>query len=1540
MRPILTTLLAALGLACFTPVHAATPILAAGNSHAIAVNENGVGVAWGSDQYGQLGQGRNVAYATQRVISPGVQFRAVAAGFSHALAVDLAGNVWAWGSNNSAQLGIRTSGGQTVLSQTTPAVVSGVAGAREVAAGSGYSAALLADRTVWMWGAVLGGTGADFVPRRIVELDGTVTLSGGQGHLLALKADGSVWAMGSNSVRQLGDGTTTSRAVPVQVIAGGVRQIAAGPCQSLAVRNDGTLLSWGSTGCSSSQGSGVPTVVAGAANIISIAPTQGNNYAGTMAGLVHEFGDAQAFGTPVSDSLFTGVVGMAGYNTLYMLKGNGTLAAYAIRSGAASNPVFNELGELCNGAFDSTSLSNTLQAAGGIARFAALGNGLLTLASDGTLRGCGDNTLGAMGDGSTLLSLAPRAIPGLPANVTAIANGQNFSLARTADGRVYAWGNNQNGQLGFGDRVPRSVPTLVPGLSNVTSIAAGSTFSLFGFGTGTVSYSGALSQFTTVSVPTGIAGISGAANPGAVAATSNSGHVLRDDGLVLSFGSGAQGQLGNGSTANSATPVQAVGIAQIVELKAGGTSIVARDSAGNVYGWGSNGSGALCIAGATFISSPTRIMALGSSVSRMAVGVLFSLYIEAGLVKVCGTNAVGQLGINDTATASSTTPVQALSIVNGEAIAAGGSTVFASRTDGLVFGWAGNYASINGGAVGDGASATRYRPVSVLAAGDGGTLESNNWFLDLKPSVATSVPAAIAPKVLVSATTSGSSNDLSLVAKTSYKQADLNKTVSNFAIGLVPRRFVNIIVNTLTSRRLPVAKADSDLVLVQLTPTGWQVVTGQLTAVTTNVATASGSSNTILRNLNTSLITGGGAFCVGYGTDANDMLNSGNLAEVLTLPGAATTSGGLPCLKSGAYLTGPDTSIVGQSTTFNATVIGAEPTNGSLTLRNGTTQIGAPLALTPQNAAVAVASFTQALAGPAVYALTASYSGDGGNNPAATSQAHAHSVLNDIAVTLSGPTSAAEGVTVTFTATVSAGATGTIQFKDAGSNLGSPVTIVGNQASISTNQLIIGTHSITAAYSGDASNAARTSIALSFNVTGTPPGVPTIEVSAGNNQSATVNGTFGTPIKVLVKDPAMQPAANVLVAFAAPTSGASATLSAVNVLTAADGTAQVNATANTSDGTYMITATIPSGASTSFMLTNVPAPDTTPDAFSFSAQSGVPLNTPITSSSITVAGINTASPISVTGGEYSIGCTSSFTSAPGTVRNGETVCVRHTSSSSPGGSVSTTLTIGGVSSTFSSTASAVDPNADGDGDGVPNGVEATLGLNASVKDNDIFATTSLGARLFAMQQYRDFLAREGDQGGIDFWTNAIVTGAQTRAAMIENYFNSAEFQAAVAPATRLYFAAFLRVPDYGGLTFWTAQFKAGVPLASIGNSFATSPEFVQRYGNLDNTGFVNQVYMNVLQRPGDAAGVAFWVGQLNAGVSRGTVLTSFSESPEYQARIYNSVYVCMMYVGMLRRAPDQGGFEFWKGFMDGGQSGQALINSFLPAQEYRARFLP
>ncbi|MGB1560245.1 MAG: pre-peptidase C-terminal domain-containing protein [Sinimarinibacterium flocculans] len=92
-----------------------------------------------------------------------------------------------------------------------------------------------------------------------------------------------------------------------------------------------------------------------------------------------------------------------------------------------------------------------------------------------------------------------------------------------------------------------------------------------------------------------------------------------------------------------------------------------------------------------------------------------------------------------------------------------------------------------------------------------------------------------------------------------------------------------------------------------------------------------------------------------------------------------------------------------------------------------------------------------------------------------------------------------------------------------------------------------------------------------------------------------------------------------------------------------------------------------------------------PDPFSFTDQFDVPLSSVRTSNTVTISGLTGPVPVNVSGGTYSIGCTGSFTGAAGSVENGDTICVRHTSAATGGTTVNTTLTVGGGVDTFSST---------------------------------------------------------------------------------------------------------------------------------------------------------------------------------------------------------------------------------------------------------------
>jgi hypothetical protein len=207
------------------------------------------------------------------------------------------------------------------------------------------------------------------------------------------------------------------------------------------------------------------------------------------------------------------------------------------------------------------------------------------------------------------------------------------------------------------------------------------------------------------------------------------------------------------------------------------------------------------------------------------------------------------------------------------------------------------------------------------------------------------------------------------------------------------------------------------------------------------------------------------------------------------------------------------------------------------------------------------------------------------------------------------------------------------------------------------------------------------------------------------------------------------------------------------------------------------------------------------------------------------------------------------------------------------------------------------------------------------------------------QQYVDFLGRPADAAALSSWSAALQSGQATPATLVSALVGSTEFAYLVRPVARLYLAYFGRSPDAAGLAYWVGQLRAGAPLANVSNSFAGSQEFATRYGALDNRGFVERVYANVLGRSPDLGGLTYWLGQLlNGLLNRGGVMTGFSESSEYRSKTATQVDVSTVYLGLLRRAPDPAGLTYWVGQLRAGVPLSTLVASIVGSAEYGARF--
>jgi alpha-tubulin suppressor-like RCC1 family protein len=226
----------------------------------------------------------------------------------------------------------------------------------------------------------------------------------------------------------------------------------------------------------------------------------------------------------------------------------------------------------------------------------------LVLLEDGTVRAFGDNSLGQLGDGSTDDRSYPVQALGL-GDIVQVAAGSKHSLALERDGTVWAWGRNEYGNLGQGaiDLLPHATPTQVPGLTGVVQLASGRDHilalradgSLYAWGlnqNGQVGV-GTSGDGTDVHAPAQVA-IGGTVV--AVSADGNCSFATRDDGSALGWGQNFNGQLGIGGddTTDRNAPLDPVALPLVVDVEPGATHAVGLTGNGAFYtwGWSTNGS--------------------------------------------------------------------------------------------------------------------------------------------------------------------------------------------------------------------------------------------------------------------------------------------------------------------------------------------------------------------------------------------------------------------------------------------------------------------------------------------------------------------------------------------------------------------------------------------------------------------------------------------------------------------------------------------------------------------------------------------------------------------------------------------------------------------------------------------------------------------------------------------------------------------------------------------------------------------------------------
>jgi alpha-tubulin suppressor-like RCC1 family protein/Tol biopolymer transport system component len=324
----------------------------------------------------------------------------------------------------------------------------------------------------------------------------------------------------------------------------------------------------------------------------------------------------------------------------------------------------------------------------------------------------GNNNNGQLGNGTTTNSSVPVQVS--ISGVSSIAAGGTHNLALKSGGLVWAWGDNGDGELGNGSFANSSIPVQVSGLSGIIAISAGEYHSLALKSDGTVwawgfNGNGQLGDGNNLetNIPVQVSSLSGIT---AISAGLFHSLALKSDGTIWSWGYNHDGELGNGNTTDSNLPVQVTGFTGVTAIAAGGYHSLALKS-GLVWAWGYNAAGEL--GNGSFSSTSIGIQVSNlSGINAIEAGLFHSVALKSdGTVWTWGSNTFGQLG-NGTNTNSSL-PVQVSGLTGANAVAAGEDNTLVLKSDGTLRAWGSNIY----GELGNGTTVNTNSPVQVNALG-------------------------------------------------------------------------------------------------------------------------------------------------------------------------------------------------------------------------------------------------------------------------------------------------------------------------------------------------------------------------------------------------------------------------------------------------------------------------------------------------------------------------------------------------------------------------------------------------------------------------------------------------------------------------------------------------------------------------------------------------------------------------------------------------------------------------------------------------------
>ncbi|WES98168.1 T9SS type A sorting domain-containing protein [Chryseobacterium arthrosphaerae] len=594
--------------------------------------------------------------------------------------------------------------------------------------GNKYALAIKTDGTLWAWGSnTLGQIGdgttvAKMIPTQVGNETNWKKAIASDNHSMGIRTDGTLWAWGWNTYGQLGDGTTIKKSTPVQIgTATDWLNAASKNAATYATKTDGTLWSWGYNyygqlghGISGQANGGTsPLQVGFSSDNLSI--YAGENYAlvETIDGNLKSCGQNNygqlGDGTTISKNTFISIsCPEVCIAPTQLATTNITATSATIYWTAASQTPSKGYQYLYS--------TNPLMGGNNGATVSSTVH-LTNLLPNTTYYwwvapDCGFSQVVWLPGGSFTTLSSTEASCWQSASA-----GAYYSLGLKNDGTLWAWGDNYDGSLGDGTFIDRYTPVKIGSSANWTKICAGLTHAAGIKTDGTLwtwgyNYNGQLGDGTTIkrNTPAQI----GSDTDWITIAGGNAHTVaIKMDGTLWAWGDNRWGQLGDGTNVNKSVPIQVGTATDWKSVASKGNHTLAIKTDGTLWGWGDNTYGQLGNGTLTASNVPVQI---GTSANWVAAegARLSSIGIKTdGTLWTWGDNRWGQLG--DGTLISKIVPTQIGTETDWQNFSIGfNSSTIATKTDGTLWTW--GYNAL--GQLGDGTQIHRSVPTLMLTSTD------------------------------------------------------------------------------------------------------------------------------------------------------------------------------------------------------------------------------------------------------------------------------------------------------------------------------------------------------------------------------------------------------------------------------------------------------------------------------------------------------------------------------------------------------------------------------------------------------------------------------------------------------------------------------------------------------------------------------------------------------------------------------------------------------------------------------------------------------